>query len=151
MRKLVERPHLVFWWIIPVIMGFGFLNPQETLDINIYDTYYVIGYLPLAVLISFLFAIIGLGYWAVRKLQKRLFRRLNFIHMAFTIGGTVFLYILQFVNSGLSKDDIFAYMRYINWINIVSLLLIFGILLSQLSYLVNIVWALLRKPPGKQE
>ncbi len=151
MYKFPDKPYLIFWWMIPVIMGFGFLNYQNTVDINIHDTYYVTTCLYIAILISFLFAVIGLGYWAVWKLQRRLFRRLSLIHVAFTIGGTVFLYILQFVSSGLPEEDAFAHMRYISWIKTVSLLLIFGILLSQLSYLVNIVWALLHKPPGEQE
>ncbi|MGS2739688.1 hypothetical protein [Sinomicrobium sp. M5D2P17] len=67
----MERPYLVFWWMIPVIMGLGFLHPQETLDINIHDTYYVIAYLHMAILISFVFAIIGLGYWGSVEIGKK--------------------------------------------------------------------------------
>ena len=65
MTKVTKTPHIVFWILIPIILLTGFLKPDKTLDINIHDTYYVLGLINLAVLISIIFAIIGFGYWVI--------------------------------------------------------------------------------------
>jgi heme/copper-type cytochrome/quinol oxidase subunit 1 len=65
MNRLIEKPHLIFLRTIPIIMIIGLLSEDAILDINVHDTYYVIGYLHLAILISIVFGIIGCVYWIV--------------------------------------------------------------------------------------
>jgi cytochrome c oxidase subunit 1 len=60
MKFLINKPHLIFLLSIPIIMLIGILSGDTALDINVHDTYYIIAYLHIAILISILFGIIGL-------------------------------------------------------------------------------------------
>ena len=71
MNKLIEKPHLIFLLSIPIIMLIGILSEDAVLDINVHDTYYVIAYLHLAILISILFGIFGIGYWIMLKADRK--------------------------------------------------------------------------------
>lgn len=85
MIKLTEKPHLIFLLAIPFIMFFGVLSGDAVLDINLHDTYFVISYLHLAMLISVLFVIIGIGYWVVQKAKRAPSNKLNCVLVRLTI------------------------------------------------------------------
>ncbi|WP_199114245.1 hypothetical protein [Snuella sedimenti] len=61
MNKLIEKPHIIFFLGIPVLILVGILCGDAALDVNIHDTYYIIAYIHLTSFISILFGIVGLG------------------------------------------------------------------------------------------
>ncbi|MGB5610369.1 hypothetical protein, partial [Eudoraea sp.] len=61
MNKLIEKPYLIFLLAIPIIMLIGILSGDAVLDINVHDTFYVIGWNQLTLISSILFGIIGIG------------------------------------------------------------------------------------------
>ncbi|MFT6938397.1 MAG: cytochrome c oxidase subunit 1 [Saprospiraceae bacterium] len=72
MNYQIEKPHLIFLLVIPIILLIGFLSGDATLVINVHYTYYVFKYIHLTMLISILFGIIGIGYWIMEKANKRI-------------------------------------------------------------------------------
>lgn len=95
MKFLTDKPHLIFWLSIPLIMLSGFVSSTENLDINIHDTYYVFSLTDLNILISILFAIIGLGYWIMLKAKRKLSKWLNLTHIALNFGGILLIWVLS--------------------------------------------------------
>ncbi|WP_291963249.1 hypothetical protein [Maribacter sp.] len=145
MTKITKTPHIVFWILIPIILLIGFLKPDKTLDINIHDTYFVIGLISLAVLISIIFGILGLGYWVVIKLNRRLVNWLTIIHLTITVIG-FFSIILIFFSLPSIEQDGFSY-NFENFLEMqVIVFYIFSLVLYiQPLYLINIIIALLSK------
>lgn len=95
MSRITNKPHLIFWLSIPLIMLSGFVSSIENLVINKYDTYYVFSLTDLNILISILFAIIGLGYWIMIKANRKLSKWLNLTHIALTFGGILIIWVFS--------------------------------------------------------
>ncbi|WP_291968231.1 hypothetical protein [Maribacter sp.] len=145
MTKITKTPHIVFWILIPIILLTGFLKPDKTFYFNIHDTYYVLGLINLAVLISIIFAIIGFGYWVIIRLNRRLVYWLTVIHLIITVIG-FFSIILIFFSLPSIEQDGFSY-NFENFLEMqVIVFYIFSLVLYiQPLYLINIIIALLSK------
>ncbi len=124
-------------------MIIGFLCGDTVLSINIHDTYYVIAYFHLTILISLLFGVIGLGYWIMQKGNRRLSKWLSWTHVGLTFGGAFAVLIL----SQLYRGDIMEY-EFNNNLNLTITLLLFIIILGQIIFPINIIHGLLKR--GKQ-
>lgn len=64
--KNIKVYHL-FWFFAFISLLIGICNPDETLDINIHDTYIVIASLHMAVLLFIFYFISGFAYWLVQR------------------------------------------------------------------------------------
>lgn len=140
MNKLIEKPHLLFLSTIPIILGIGILNGNTVLDINVHDTYYVVAYLHLAVLISILFGIIGIGYWVMQKAGRKLSKWLNWAHLGLTFGGTLLVWVL----TKFYRTEIMEY-KFNNNLSMVITIVILLIILGQLIFPINIIYGLIKK------
>ena len=139
MSKIINKPHLIFLFSIPLIMLSGFLSSVKDLDINIHDTYYVFSLFHLNTLISIIFVVIGLGYWIMLKANRRLSKWLNLIHIALTFGGILLIWIL----AQLFRESIMAYDFNSNLtlaIYLIALIAVFG----QIIYPINIISGLIK-------
>ena len=139
MSKIINKPHLIFLFSIPLIMLSGFLSSVKDLDINIHDTYYVFSLFHLNTLISIIFVVIGLGYWIMLKANRRLSKWLNLIHIALTFGGILLIWIL----AQLFRESIMAYDFNNNLtlaIYLIALIAVFG----QIIYPINIISGLIK-------
>ena len=140
MKFLINKPHLIFFLSIPIIILFGILNRNEILDINVHDTYFVFSPIDLTILISILFGIIGIGYWIMLKANRKLSKWLNLIHITLTFGGILLIWIL----AQLFRESIMAYNFNNNLtfgIYLIALIAIFG----QLIYPINIISGIIKK------
>ncbi|SIR25288.1 hypothetical protein [Maribacter ulvicola] len=141
MNKITQAPHLVLWILIPVILLIGFLKPDKTLDINIYDTYLVIGLINLAVLISIIYGILGFGYWVAIRLNRKLVNWLTVIHLIFTVISFCFIILIPYFlppsSQGISS-------LYFDAQTTLTLSAIVAVSIQSL-YLINMITALFRK------
>ena len=141
MKKITQAPHFMFWILIPIILLIGLLKPDKTLDINIHDTYIIIALLHLAVLISIIFGILGLGYWVVIKLNRRLVNWLTIIHLIITVISLCLIILIPFFlpesNQGITSLYFDAQVT-------ITLSALVAVCIQSL-YLVNIITALIRK------
>ncbi|SHG48530.1 cbb3-type cytochrome c oxidase subunit I [Flagellimonas flava] len=145
MNKLIEKPHLIFLLSIPIIMLIGILSGDSVLDINVHDTYFVIAYLHLAILISILFGIIGIGYWIMQKANRKLSKWLNLIHVVLTVGGLIAIFGIPYLLFDSTAESAFPVFDQIARQNLILILTIFLILFGQLMYLINLIVGIFRK------
>ena len=145
MNKLIEKPHLIFLFSIPLIILTGILSEDSVLDINIHDTYFVIAHLHLAILISILYGLIGLGYWIVQKANRKLSKSLNLIHVVLTIGGLIAIFGIPYLLFESTEESVFPLFEQMERQNSMLIMIILLILFGQLVYLVNITVGIFRK------
>ena len=141
MSRIINKPHLIFWISIPIIILIGLLNRNEILDVNIHDTYFVFSKTDLTIVISILFTIIGLGYWIMLKANRKLTKWLNLTHIVLTFGGIFLMWIL----TKLFPESIMEYDFNYNlaWgIYLIALITIFG----QIIFPINIISGIIKKP-----
>ncbi len=84
--KLLKKPYLIFWGVIPLLLFQSFYQDNQTLDINIHDTYYVFSQQQLLVLLSLFFALTGFIYWLLKNFHFKTLILLNALHLIFTVG-----------------------------------------------------------------
>ncbi len=85
----LNKPHIYFWVasVLTYIAGLLNKNSENTIDINVHDTYYILAFYHLATLISITFIIIGIIYFFHYKFKIILNRLLTYIHTIITIIG----------------------------------------------------------------
>ena len=146
MQRIINKPYLIFWFLIPIMLLIGKVRGTDMIDINIHDTYFVITESQSWYLVSILFGIIGLGYWIMIKFKRRLSKILNSIHIVLTVLGFLAIWVsrLIFTDWIINSDDpLHGGLATFNLIRVILILLIIG---GQLIYLINLTIALIRKP-----
>lgn len=144
MKTITKKPYLILWGCIPVLILISLLASNDTLDINVHDTYFVIDYYHIVILLSIPLSILALIYWSFYKTNRKLYQFLTWFHIIVTTSSFVFLLWYSIFPIDLSIDDsntVYNTIRLIEFIMIFSILLF---LLSQLLFLFNIVSSLFR-------
>jgi len=144
MSPIINKPHLIFWISIPIMILLGQIHGDNILIIGVYDTSIAIANNYLAYLISIFFVLIGFGYWLIYKFKHQLSNWLNLLHIVITVGGflTVLMIGLIFGYSPIESENTYSNTLRINS-KLINLLL--TIILGQLIYLTNIIIGLIRK------
>ncbi len=142
MKLIIHKPYIIFWVLIPLMMIYGFFQGDETLDINIHDTYYVIIKLQIWYFLSHIFAIFGILYWLLIFFNRKIIRRLTSIHVFTTIIGILLLTII----SPLFAKEAFQIVdnREEN-ILITESIVLFIIIIAQVLFLINLSIGLYKK------
>ena len=134
MNQLFKKPHLIFLVSIPIIVLIGFMNRNTVLVINIHATYYVFKYNDLTTLISIYFGFIGIGYWIMLKMKKKLSKRFNFIHITITYLGLILIWgLTKFFRNSIMEYDFNDNLTLV--IYLISMIIIIG----QVIYPINII------------
>jgi len=138
MSNIIEKPHflfLPFCLIAFVVSKFWYGG----ITINIHDTYYAISNHDLVVLLSILFGIIGLIYWITKKVNGKLSRRLNLIHIILTFGGIFLILILnEFFRKSIMEYDFNENLTML--IYLISAIVIFG----QIIFPINVIGGIIK-------
>jgi heme/copper-type cytochrome/quinol oxidase subunit 1 len=145
MRKIFEKPHLIFLILTPMLFLIGYFSPKNTFDINIYDTYYVVehGLVPIA--ISLFFGIIGFGYWLIFKFKGKLSKLLTIVHILLTIGGLIVIRILlELYREPKAESFLFDY-NFNENLNMTMFIISIIILFGQIIYPINLVVGLIKR------
>lgn len=140
MRTLTNKPYLMFWISIPIIALFGIVNRNDMLNINVHDTYFVFSNTDLTMVLSILFALIGLGYWMLIKANGKLSKLLNLIHLSLTFGGILLIWIL----SQLFRESIIDYGFNENLTLVIYIIALIAIA-AQILYPQNIIRGLIKR------
>lgn len=145
MKKIAQAPQLAFWIFIPLLLLIGFIDSNETIAINIYDTYFVITMLNLGALLSIICGIIGLGYWIIFILKKKLINWLTIVHAIVTIIGFLTILLIPLLSPELSQDDPSLNLEYYFDTQVITTLSVLVVISIQLLYPINIIAALVKK------
>ncbi|ARV13947.1 hypothetical protein [Polaribacter sp. SA4-12] len=81
MNKIIKKPYLFFFGLVPICILFSFLSDDKTLDINIYDSYLVITHFHLYLFSAIFFAMIGINYFSLHWAEKPSKKGLTIVHI----------------------------------------------------------------------
>ena len=65
MKKIISKPHLFFFALIPIVLIVGYLFKEKSIDINISYTYLIISYRNLSYFFLVFFGLMGLNYYSL--------------------------------------------------------------------------------------
>ena len=145
MKNLIQKPYLIFLSIIPVTLFIGIIYGDDTLDINVHDTYFVISYYHIFELTSIFLGVLSFGYWIIHITNRKLIRWLTKAHIIITIGGLLLMYLISLIpcyDYSNSSSPMFDDLLDPNLL-LTSILLI--IILGQFFYFINIIIGVFRK------
>ncbi|MCH4551447.1 hypothetical protein [Aestuariibaculum lutulentum] len=138
--KLLDRPYLIFWISIPIIILNAAYSRNDTMQFNVYDTYYIFSRFHLFLSITIAFAFMGLGYWIMHKAGKCLCQPLSILHITLTFGGIFTVWIISIC----LRVSIMQYNTSDHLTNAIYLVS-FIVLFSQIVYPINIIKSLFKK------
>ncbi|WP_347175358.1 hypothetical protein [Polaribacter uvawellassae] len=81
MKKLIAKPHLFFFGLIPIVLILGILFKEEAIDINVSYTYFVITYNNLSYVFAVFFGLVGLNYFSLHWGNKTAKKWLTITHI----------------------------------------------------------------------
>ena len=144
-KILTDNPHSFFLVSIPIFTLIGFIIGNESVEISVNDAFYVIEYIDLIKLVSIVFVVIGAGYWAMKKTNRKLNKWLTLLHISLTFGGIILMtfFFTQLIETNeLSKSDDFAHNIGLEvLITITAQIVIVG----QLFYPINLLIGVIKK------
>lgn len=85
------KPALLFLSNAIFSLLIGFWTKKETIDINIHDTYYIVGPLNIAVLLCLFTGLTGLIYLGLEWIKRPIKRKTGFWHFWVFIAGFLIL------------------------------------------------------------
>ena len=88
-----HTPTLLFSATTALIILLGILTTNETLDIQLHDTYFIIEYLHLAIIISFLTGLTALTYYGLERFKRPIKFKTGFWHFGLFIAGLLLLVV----------------------------------------------------------
>lgn len=140
----------LFWMVSLLIVIIGIVqnnDPNDFLDINIHDTYYVISNFNCTVFLFTCYFLMGLGYWLVQKvLKKQLVKFLTLTHSIILIGSFIFYWIVVLLVKLQLNDRTYNYSddhEIINIVLIIEFLITFFI--ATPIYIINLLIGIFRK------
>ncbi len=86
-------PTLLFSITTILILLLGILITDKTLDIQLHDTYFIIGYLHLAIIIGFLTGLTALTYYGLERFKRPIKFKTGFWHFGLFIAGLLLLVV----------------------------------------------------------
>ena len=98
MKLIIERINNSFWLLIPLVLEIGIWDFDKSIHIQRHDTYLVIGFFQIAVVLSVLLGLKGIIYWIVRK--KALIRWMTAAHF---YGTTLAFFLIMIVGLTFNK------------------------------------------------
>ncbi len=131
---LKNKPYLIFGslglFLFVVYFIYFFFSIDSTLAVNVHDTYYVVAYVHLLLLMSIWVSICSLGYWILHKMNIAPVFWMTLLHFLFsTFLGIIFISNNQIDNSSLA----------IFWFSILSFIV------GQIIYLMNLLISIIIK------
>ena len=95
MKKIITKPHLFFFGLIPVFIIIGFVKNEAVIDINVGYMYLELAISTLCYLSAIFFSLIGINYFSVILAGKNLKKGLTITHILLQIISFIpFFYIL---------------------------------------------------------
>jgi heme/copper-type cytochrome/quinol oxidase subunit 1 len=145
MKKIIEKPHLIFFILSPILFLVGCFSKKNNFDINIHDTYYVVEHGLVSIVISLLFGIIGFGYYLILKFNGKLSKILSLTHILLTISGLLVIRILfELYRKPTAESLLFDY-NFNENLNMITLIISLIVLFGQIIYPINLFIGLMKR------
>ncbi|MGO4772244.1 hypothetical protein ACEN2I_11315 [Flavobacterium sp. W22_SRS_FK3] len=141
------KPYFFLGILIPIFLLLGYLNSDEILDINIHDTYFIIKYPHLGILLSLLYGFPALLYFVFMKLNFRFIKWMTVIHIVVSIAGILLICFLKQLIRKSDFGDLNSILTdmYFNQKIMGSIVLLFlSIVAVQIFFFINFFYALIK-------
>ena len=148
MNVLLSKTYLFFFSIIPLILAFSYYNPENTFDVNIGDTYFVILNLHLGIILSVVYFILGLLYFILHKKGIRVNSWIIYTHSILTIGGLILIWsLLKGMNNNPTKnfEELLKSIRINQYLTYICITTLFSMILIQIVFVISIFLKLIKK------
>jgi hypothetical protein len=148
MNFFISKSYIAFLIIIPIILALSFIKPDETFDVNVGDTYYVIKNSHLGILLTLFYFILASIHFISKTYDIKLENWTILSHSFVSIFGLI---LIWFLIKEINKNDVMSFEEMIKNIKIKERLtyLIFislGIkILSQIIFFTDFSIKLLKK------
>ena len=80
-KKIINKPHLFFFGLIPIYIIVALFSGDKAIDLNIHDTYFVIGMNHWCYFSAVFFGLIGLNYFSLFWAKKPPKKWLTITHL----------------------------------------------------------------------
>jgi len=136
--KTLSKPYAILWWSIPLWFFPLILLEDGAIDIQLHDTYIVLGSAHLAVTFAIVFGLLGGVYWLLRK--HKLLSALSMAHSIMTSLAMIGLSIGAVVQSMQRTIEL----DFFSQLNSLVLVLILIFISVQLIFILNVVVGLIK-------
>lgn len=146
-KYILNKPHFLFLALTLIILTCSFIKPNETFIFNIHDTYFVIKYSDLAMILSLFYGILFIIYFALIKSSFSLVRWMTILHVVISIIGLILICILfQLIRDIKSGDfeSLIADMNFNNKIIWSIWISFFNIIGVQILFIINGITAIVK-------
>lgn len=144
MKKIISKPHLFFFGLVPLFIILALISRDKTIDISVHDTYFVISNYHICLFSAIFYAMIGINYFSLQWSNKPPKKWLTIVHLSLqTISLIPFLYSLLNSNSNgnFSTNNSIGFAE-LHMILVISFLIF---ILSLLIHLINFFTSLFSK------
>ena len=145
MRLSLNKPHLISWYSIPLILLLGAITWKKPIYLYLYDTYYAITGLPLSLLSALVMGMVGAGDWLIIHWRGTPLRLLSGIHLGVTIGvfWLTLILVALLENPSFSPGATYAdnWQVFSDWVSFGFV----GLVICQMIYVLNLVIGCFRK------
>lgn len=137
MNQILRKPYKSLWLAVPMILGLSIIGFDRTIDIQMYDTYFVISSIHIGIFFSIILGIIGFIYWLIRN--KRLVNWMTAFHVLATISTLVLVVLTGLLFKKAIQGDFETF----GTVNQIMFAIILMAILSQLVFVTNLVLSLM--------
>lgn len=135
MSKIIAKPHLFFFGLIPIFIVIGIFNRHQPIDINISYIHYLINIDFWCYVTALFFSLIGLNYLALNWIKKHPNKILTSIHI---IIQTLCLFPYLYAVFSIDKEGNLMTGHFLGITNLQSVL-IFSFIAFLFSILIHLV------------
>ena len=135
---LIDNPHKILWFAVPAVLALSAMGLRKAIDLQLHDTYLVVGVPHFGVILSLLLVLAGGGYWLVG--QQDLVPWLTATHVVFTVLACITILVTGLLYQPGATQDFRSFQavnRAVLWLLVVAA----G---SQLLFITNVAWTFLR-------
>ena len=139
MAPTSTKPYKLIWWFIPIILVLSGLDYSAVIEVNFLNLYFVATSLQIGIVSSIILGVLGFIYWKARHIK--LVNWITNIYIVFTLMSFIsILCIALFLSKNCSQQDFETY----RLINQLLLLSIWIATLSQLIFIINLIYSMIR-------
>ncbi len=130
MNKIIQKPHLFFFGLIPVALILGLIFKSQTLDFAYYGGNISFNYLSIFAMSSVYFGLIGLNYFSLKLINKPPKKWLSIMHIVIQVVAlAILIYYILTINTLETNQEK----------QIINLVFFIGFILFLVSILVHLI------------
>ncbi len=145
MKKIISKPHLFFFALIPIVLIVGYVFKSKNVDINISYSSFIISYSNLSYFFAVFFVLIGLNYFSLYWGQKKAIKWMTITHMILQVLALLLFFTKDNWN-WLGKNNYPSELNLIaDYSNLILVLSILIFIISAFIHLINFFVSLISK------